>query len=126
MASKKIPLPPPIDNDRPLVFSLSSEVSNYHVIINQYHIFEIPQNPIKFIKRLIREASLFMGWGGTSEIGRPAKFWTLPEGGGAKNFRLDQFFFNVPKTHFFSCFWGIWGTFHFFGLGGGEKFQTLR
>ena len=37
--------------------------------------------------------------------------------GGANIFRLDRFFFNVPKTHFFMFFFGIWGTFDFFGLG---------
>ena len=77
---------------------------------------------------------------GASEIGQPvkggrkildvsrrggAKFWTSPEGGGAKNFRLDQFFFNVPKTQFFHVLGVFWALFIFWSKGG-KKFQTCR
>ena len=82
---------------------------------------------------------LWVGGGkvqGASEIGRPAnggrkildacrrggeKFWTSPEGG-AKNFRLDDFFFNVPKTQFFQVFWVFWALFIFWSKGG-RKFS---
>ena len=49
-----------------------------------------------------------------------AKFWTSPEGG-AKNFRLDQFFSMFLKHNFF-MFWGYFGHFSFFGPRGGKKF----
>ena len=37
--------------------------------------------------------------------------------------KIGSFFFNVPKTHYFSILWGILGTFW---SRGGEIFQTYR
>ena len=75
-----------------------------------------------------------------NEIGRPAKggrkildvsrrggakFWTSPEGG-AKNFRLDQFFFNVPKTQFFHVLGVFWALFIFWSKGGRKILDASR
>ena len=116
--------PQPINNEASLNFQ-PEKIQMHQTSLNE------EKNDLK--QYALREASLFMGWGGrqlaggASEIGRPAKggrkildacrrggekFWTSPEGG-AKNFRLDDFFFNVPKTQLFQVFLGILGTFHF-------------
>ena len=54
-----------------------------------------------------------------------AKFWTSPEGG-AKNFRLDQFFFNVPKTQFFHVLGVFWALFIFWSKGGRKILDASR
>ena len=56
---------------------------------------------------------------------RGTKNFGLPPKGGAKNFRLDDFFSMFLKHNFFK-FFGYFGHFSFFGLRGGENFQTRR
>ena len=97
---------------------------------------------------MLKEASLFMGWGmgnnGKGGVRTKSddakrggdKFWTTPEGGrkildfprrgGAKNFRLDQFF-QCSQNMIFSCFGVFWALFifHFLVLGGATNFGQV-
>ena len=52
------------------------------------------------------------------------KFWTRREGG-AKNFRLDLFFW-IPEIQCFLMFLWVLGYFQFLGQRGGENFRTRR
>ena len=83
---------------------------------------------------MLREGSLFMGWGGHTTRGAK-NFGRVAKGGkifldkpprGANNFGLGQFFFNVPKTQFFHVLWVFWALLIFWSKGGGEKFWTRR